>query len=489
MLRNSDPDEGDAVRFRAAEHRVCTGERDYLFGVRSLSVIPFERDDGEILAAANRPVTRYGLISRLAGKVESVEERVARLVEQGFLQPESGAPPTAEQPPPSPSVTFMLVVSQRCNLRCTYCYVYEGQFDFDHQPSAQMSPDSARIWAESLIEAFPGLEVYCFHFYGGEPTMNMKAVRLAVEAAEEAARRAGARAEFMITTNGTLITDEVARFLNEHRFTVYLSIDGDEPTHDANRPYRSGRRSYAKVVGAIEKLRGQPDVRLVGSSVISAQLSLGDALASLRGHGIAEAKAERVHLDPEDGLCLRGENRELYIEEVRGLAKQYIDALETGETPIDSRLNSRILQLFSKTRRERFCTASEGTFGVTATGEIYPCALMIGREEFHLGSVREGISGPGRERFARRFGMRHQDSCRVCWARFLCGGGCPAMVDRFGHDDCDVLRAECESAIEVYGHFGEGDPLSLLGLIDPRFVRWVCEGESQTAEPGSDDPL
>ena len=249
----------------------------------------------------------------------------------------------------------------------------------------------------------------------------------------------------------------------------------------------SGRGSYATVLGAIELLRRQPDIRLVGSSVISPELSLGEALAALRGHGIFEAKAERAHLEPDDELYLRGQSRERYLAEVRGLAQDYIDALDGGVRPMDSRLNSRILQLFSKTRRERFCLATEGIFGVTATGELYPCALMAGREEYRLGSLRDGVTGPGSERFERTFGMRQQAHCQDCWARYLCGGGCPAMVDRFGRDDCDVLRQECESAIEVYGHFSEHDPLALLGLIDPQFMNWVLQGAPDANEVPSNE--
>lgn len=484
------PSSGAAVagRLRAAEHHlVHTHEGSYLFGVRSLAVIPCSRDDGEVLREARLPVARHRLVSKLADKIDRVEQRVARLLSEGFLLPAADTPASAQRAPAGPSVTFMLVVSQRCNLCCTYCYVNEGRFDFDQKPVAAMSPASVRHWVERLFEVFPGFETYCFHFYGGEPTMNMKAIRHAVDAAEEIAARVGAVAEFMITTNGTLVTEEVAAFMNQHRFTVYVSIDGDEATHDANRLYRSGRGSFAKVVEAIERLRRQPDVRLVGSSVISAELSLGEALAALRLHGIGEAKAERAHLEPGSDLSLNGESRERYIADVRGLAQQYIGALETGVRPMDSRLNSRILQLFSRTRREQFCAASQGIFGVTASGDLYPCALMVGRQEFRLGALPDGISGAGSDRFETTFGMRQQAHCQECWARYLCGGGCPAMVDRFGSDDCGVLRAECESAIAIYGHFSENDPLTLLGLIDPRFVRWVCEGTGQPVELQSDD--
>jgi hypothetical protein len=47
------------------------------------------------------------------------------------------------------------------------------------------------------------------------------------------------------------------------------------------------------------------------------------------------------------------------------------------------------------------------------------------------------------------------------------------MVDRFGHEDCESLRAESEAAIAIFQHFAEDDPLKLLGLVSPKVVKWV----------------
>ena len=47
------------------------------------------------------------------------------------------------------------------------------------------------------------------------------------------------------------------------------------------------------------------------------------------------------------------------------------------------------------------------------------------------------------------------------------------MVDRFGQEDCEALRAEAEAAIVVYAHFAEHDPLQLLALVDPQIVSWM----------------
>ncbi len=68
------------------------------------------------------------------------------------------------------------------------------------------------------------------------------------------ARERGKEISFSITTNGTLLTREIAGFLKENGVTVCLSIDGPREIQDRNRPYASGRGSYEDVTRGIELL-------------------------------------------------------------------------------------------------------------------------------------------------------------------------------------------------------------------------------------------
>ena len=47
------------------------------------------------------------------------------------------------------------------------------------------------------------------------------------------------------------------------------------------------------------------------------------------------------------------------------------------------------------------------------------------------------------------------------------------MIDRFGHEDCEALRAEAEAAIVVFDRFAEPEPMQLLTLVDPNIVAWM----------------
>ena len=68
------------------------------------------------------------------------------------------------------------------------------------------------------------------------------------------AQARGKKISFSVTTNGTLLTREIAGFLKENGISVCLSIDGPREIHDRNRPYASGRGSYEDVARGIALL-------------------------------------------------------------------------------------------------------------------------------------------------------------------------------------------------------------------------------------------
>lgn len=91
--------------------------------------------------------------------------------------------------------TFMVNVSQRCNLACPYCYVNKGLFDYEEKPVPRMASATADGIVEQIHRAFPSFQTYGYHFYGGEPFMNFDAIRTIVAAAEIKAAQTGTRTD------------------------------------------------------------------------------------------------------------------------------------------------------------------------------------------------------------------------------------------------------------------------------------------------------
>lgn len=457
-------------------HRFSLGEQWYLFGINSLIVLPSSDLDHEIFKVAGNGC-RYADIlngvSSTPGSRSQVIKRLNTLIANKFLLAPNDSERWAETRPSTNYATFMVNVTQRCNLTCSYCYVNKGEFDYPEKPVARMATDTADSLVDKIYGLFPDFKTYCYHFYGGEPLMNFDTIQRIVATADRKARQTRTTTEYHITTNGTLLDARVADFMDAHRFTVYFSIDGDQRTHDELRKYINGKGSFRTVRKHLQYLRSKKRVHLIGSSVIRKGFSLESALKHLEQYGAQQCKAERVRLHDMEDLALQGKEHDDYLRDIRGLVDHYIGNLSRYRKPMDFRLSSKILQLLTKVRRTFFCPAGERMFGISADGELYPCALHVGRPQSKMGDLNTGLDTIKQEAFRARFGWEGQEECRGCWNRHLCGGGCSAMVDRFGHEDCDALRMESEAAIAIYQHFSEKDPSKLFGLISPKLVQWI----------------
>jgi len=449
-------------------HCLKSGEDFILFDVERMRVHTGTSDDMDVLSRARNPIP----LEKLRKTINN-PDRLNELVTLEMIIPSSQTVEKAPVAKPTNYATFMVNVSQRCNLTCPYCYVNKGHFDYVEKPIPKMAMSDAGLFVNRVHNQFPGFHIYGYHFYGGEPLLNFKAIRTIVEKAEEKAEASGTETDYHITTNGTLLTTEIADFMDKHRFTVYYSIDSNKDNHDELRKYLDGSGSYDDVEKNLELLRSRQGVHLIGSSVVREGNSLTDAIQSLKTKGSQQCKAERVRLHDDDPLALVDDNFDQYLDDVHSLASHYIDFIERGEKPLDYRLASKILQLLTRKRRDFFCPAGDRMFGVSSDGELYPCALHVGRESSILGDIENGPDAEKVADFRYKFSAEGQEVCRTCWNKTLCGGGCSAMVDRFGHEKCDSLKAESEAALLVYKHFFKTDPIKLLTLVSPKIVAWA----------------
>jgi uncharacterized protein len=151
---------------------------------------------------------------------------------------------------------FILKVASRCNLDCSYCYVY-NKADTGWRGRPALMPDQTfdrtleRI--AQHIRASGQQEVELL-FHGGEPTLvGPRRFASMCERAEE--RLADVALTLSMQTNGTRLTPEWAAVLRDHDVRIGVSLDGPKAINDVARVDRRGRGSYDTVAHGIEVLR------------------------------------------------------------------------------------------------------------------------------------------------------------------------------------------------------------------------------------------
>ncbi len=112
-------------------------------------------------------------------------------------------------------------MTRRCNLKCVHCYAHAKNQHFDDELTTEEG--------KALIDDLAAFGSPVMLFSGGEPLMRPDLPELAAYAVSK-----GMRA--VISTNGTLITRDVARNLKEIGLSyVGISLDGMEDIHDRFR--------------------------------------------------------------------------------------------------------------------------------------------------------------------------------------------------------------------------------------------------------------
>ena len=141
-----------------------------------------------------------------------------------------------------------------CNLDCSYCFYLSKERLAGGPGIGHMDDECLERLVREYIDGVTGDEVV-FSWQGGEPTLLGVDFFRKVVALQKKHARPGQRIENDLQTNGTLLDEEWARFLKEHRFLVGLSIDGPKELHDRYRVTKRGAPTFDTVFAAAKLLQ------------------------------------------------------------------------------------------------------------------------------------------------------------------------------------------------------------------------------------------
>jgi SynChlorMet cassette radical SAM/SPASM protein ScmE len=325
-----------------------------------------------------------------------------------------------------------LSITNRCNLRCTYCSHFSGAGDVAQDLSTEE-------WLQ-FFEELNRCAVMNVTLQGGEPFCRKDLPELIKGIVRN-------RMRFNILSNGTLITDEMAAFLASTGRCdgVQVSIDGSIPmTHDACR----GEGNFVRAMQGIKSLQkynvpvpvrvtihkhNVRDLENVARLLLD-EVGLSGFSTNAASHmGLCRQNAEQVQLTAEE--------RYLAMETLLKLTKKYNGRISASAGPLAEGQNWIEMEKAHREGQESIngrgylsgCNGPMNTLAVRADGVMTPCIQM---SHIELGIInRDDLQRVWQEHLElKRLRERHKipleefDFCQGCKYINYCTGNCPALA-------------------------------------------------------------
>lgn len=349
-----------------------------------------------------------------------------------------------------------LHVAHDCNLACEYCFASKG--DYATQRSL-MSYEVACKALEFLAQNSGTRRNIEVDFFGGEPLLNFGVIKRVVDYGRELEKSTNKIFHFTVTTNGTILNQEILDFINENMDNIVISLDGRKCINDAMRPDRGNHGTYDKIVSNARKIVESREGKqyYIRGTFTANNLDFGKDVFHIADLGFKEVSVEPV-VGSGEPFHLTMEHVPTILEEYEKLARDYLEYIKDGKELNYYHFNINLYDGPCIHRRIVACGAGYEYLAVSPEGDIYPCHQFVGQPEFVMGNVFSGIENKDLASQFKDCNIFTKEECRSCWAKYFCSGGCHANAF-FSNKDINIpneiacimqkKRIECAMMVAV----------------------------------------
>jgi uncharacterized protein len=389
-----------------------------------------------LAGARTLPEGRETLSAASGGSQEAIDYLEAI----GFLEPD---PP---QPQPRESVyyptTAVLLLTNRCNLRCTYCYADGGE-----APVQDLSLDVARpvIDEVSAHAQELGRSKFELTFHGGgEPVQSWDALQAAVAYA----RGKELPCHVSMVSNG-VCSDQERHWLLENLNSLSISFDGQPATQDRQRPFASGQGSHRTVmrtISALDEAKFPYGIRMTATAPWQGQLAEDVRWIC------EETGCQAMQVEPAFNTT-RGRHQGPLPEESQAFIEGFMEAFEIA-SDAGRRLTYSGARPWALT--DVFCSAPYGALIVNPAGQLVACYEIADgnhplSEMSVLGQVQDGqvVHDEAARRALWGYLEAKRARCEDCFCYWHCAGDCYTRAYSAAARNPEVRSPRCTMNKEI----------------------------------------
>ena len=151
------------------------------------------------------------------------------------------------------ALELILLSSEDCNFRCEYCYGEEFA-------RGTMKPEVRESVKKLVAKKISGLSYLSVSWFGGEPLYGLPAIEDLGPFFRDIAVEHSLPFHSDMTTNGYLLTPDVAEKLLSWGVLRYqITIDGTPENHNRNRPTRNGEPTFDTIFRNLQEIKKRPE--------------------------------------------------------------------------------------------------------------------------------------------------------------------------------------------------------------------------------------
>ena len=301
----------------------------------------------------------------------------------------------------------VLNVSNKCNLRCRYCYADGGNYG---RCEAVMSEETL-FTIISDLKSKGVVHIGILSLFGGEPLLNPTFV----VAATELFSKNFEIDNYELVTNGTLLTTNMANYLQLHNVRLVISCDGPKDITDRLR----GKGTYAKAMASLDMCKGMGYSNLyVSATYTKLHKEMGysyrDICTYFDDLGY-EASVSTVLTSDEMLAIKKPMSQSEFAEDVRNSLNHILHNNLRGT--INPYVHAVCLSLFCKTRSVHFCDdlLSSRSICYDYNGEKFNCFRLWNDSQYALQANEETSI-----KLEEKNSKDNVSLCMNCWSKFMC---------------------------------------------------------------------
>jgi len=321
---------------------------------------------------------------------------------------------------PAHMLSAWLHLTDRCNLRCDYCYLPHKRED--------MSIDTGQAAVESVFRSAQkhGYRRVKLKYAGGEPLLRFSELLEIHARAQFLAESYQIPLDAIVLSNGILLTPQKVSALKAAGLHLMISLDGLDTFHDIQRHFANGKGSAVDVLHGIETAL-QGGLLPVISVTISSRNA--DGLPALMEWLLSHGLPFSLNFYRENELSASRESLALQDEIIVGGMRAAFAVIEKG-LPVQSLLGSILDRTNLAMAHNKTCGVGSDYLVFDQRGQLAQCQMLINRpfaasnDDDPLEALRNYNQG------IQNLPVQQKSGCQSCQWRHWCTGGCPISAQR-----------------------------------------------------------